>query len=390
MDSHSKTPGRGRAVAKNLVAFAVSVLICLFLTEGAVRVFLPQFLRPVLRERVDGLFCLRADLDARIFSPGEFDTRIKTTSQRFRGDEEFTRTPPHEVARIAILGDSFAFGNGVNDEESYPAVLADALNDETVMPGRVPGVPGGATRFEVLNTGIPNSGTGDQALWYEHWVKDFAPHLVVLTVYGGNDVWDEIQDSKFELTPSGAVPMDREAVEARGGLEAKLQSAVLKIPGYMYLTQHSHLLYAVRTAVTVSFSRRVDTKGRTLPTASDDDPKADLAIDKIAAEIHWLRQRVEASGAEFVIVFIPQRNEFLEQTRESRGSHRSRSLAARVRHEADRADISYLDLTAAVASRLARNPGTLYYLKDDHMRPDGYRLVGEEVAHFLLNGVPAS
>jgi len=34
--------------------------------------------------------------------------------------------------------------------------------------------------LEVLNAGIPNSGIGDQAIWYDRWVSDFHPELVIL------------------------------------------------------------------------------------------------------------------------------------------------------------------------------------------------------------------
>jgi lysophospholipase L1-like esterase len=359
-----------RRAVQALLLFCGTTLVMLLLAEGAVRVFMPQFLRPVFRERVDGAFYMRANLHARIYSPNEFDTIVNTTPQRFRGSVPYTRMPPPGTYRIAVIGDSFVFGTGAPDTECYPRILETMLA-QAREHGSV----------EVLNAGIPNSGIGDQAIWYDRWVSAFHPHLVILTVYGGNDVADEIHDSKFRLASDGtAVPLDLRALQRQAGLEASLQSILLKVPGYDFLTQHSQLLYAVRSAITSLFARRDAVRA---PASATLSKAALVAIEKIAAEIRWLKHRVEASGATLAVVFIPPRRALVGAGRSFGDGTAARQLGRRLVREAAQDTIPFLDLTPLLEVRLRAQPGSLYYQRDDHMRPDGYRLIAEAMARFL-------
>jgi lysophospholipase L1-like esterase len=356
-----------REIVRSFLLLSMAIVVSLLLGEAAVRAFMPQFLRPVFRERVDGAFYLRADLHVRVYSPGEFDTPANTTLQRLRARAPYTPIPSPGTYRIAVIGDSFVFGTGAQDNETYPSVLEAALG-----VGRQHSV-------EVLNAGIPNSGVGDQALWYHRWVSAFRPDLVILTVYGGNDVSDEIHDSKFVLAPDGsAVPLDLRALTKQGGLESRIQSVVLKIPGYNFLTQHSHLLYAVRSMVTAAF---MSDDG-----AETEKAAAEQAMAKIAGEVYWLRQKVEATGAKLVVVYIPSRDAVRERGGVSAHLIAHGGLDERLSSETSRDGIPFLDLTPAIAAKMRAEPNGVYFEHDDHMRPEGYRLVGEEVARFLAGG----
>ena len=355
----------GREIVRSFLLLSTATVVSLLLGEAAVRAFRPQFLRPVFRERVNGAFYLRADLHVRVYSPGEFDTPANTTLQRLRARAAYTPIPSPGTYRIAVIGDSFVFGTGAQDNETYPSVLEAAL----AGVGRQHSV-------EVLNAGIPNSGVGDQALWYDRWVSAFRPDLVILTVYGGNDVSDEIHDSKFALAPDGsAVPLDLRALTEQGGLESRIQSVVLQIPGYNFLTQRSHLLYAVRSMVTAAFTRG---DGAETETAA-----AEQAMAKIAGEVYWLKQNVEATGARLVVVYIPPRDAVGERGGSSPHVIAHRGLDERLSSETSRDGIPFLDLTSTIAARMRAEPNAVYFQHDDHMRPEGYRLVGEEVARFL-------
>lgn len=369
----TESPSKLRRAVQSLLLLGGTSLVLLLLAEGAVRVFMPQFLRPVFRERVDGAFYLRASLHARIYSPNEFDTMVNTNAQRFRGSEAYTRKPQPGTYRIAVIGDSFVFGTGARDSECYPSVL-----ERMLAQAREHGA------VEVLNAGIPNSGTGDQAIWYDRWVSAFHPHLVILTVYGGNDVADEIHDSKFRLASDGtAIPLDFRALQSQTGLEASLQSIMLKLPGYDFLTQHSQLLYAVRSAITGIFARRDEVRA---PGSAVLSKAAVVAIKKIAAEMRWLKHRVEASGATLAVVYVPPRRAVVGAGRNFGDGTAARQLGRRLVREAAQDTIPFLDLTPQIEVRLRAQPGSLYYQRDDHMRPDGYRFVAEEMARFLQAG----
>lgn len=94
--------------------------------------------------------------------------RVVTNSLGMR-DRERETAKPAGVVRIAVLGDSFAFGYGVEGEDIWPAVLERLLNEA-----------GGALRYEVLNFGVGGYSTRDEAAALEHKVLAFDPDLVLL------------------------------------------------------------------------------------------------------------------------------------------------------------------------------------------------------------------
>lgn len=361
-------------VTQSLLLLGASTVVMLLLAEAAVRIFMPQFLRPVFRERVEGALYTRADLHARVYSPGEFDTRANTTIQRFRDTRSYLPTPPPRTYRIAVIGDSYVFGTGAEDAETYPRQLESLLADVA-----------GDRKIEVLNAGIHGSGTGDQALWYDRWVSSFRPNLVILTVFGGNDVCDEL-DSKFELTPDGsAVPLDPARLKKQAGLLGVVQSTVFKIPGYHFLTQHSHLLYALRAMVTAGVST-LECDGREDSTAGSGQVAVEPTVEKLVAVMRWLQQRVAVTQARLVVVYIPSREALLDPARNSSDAIAERALYLRLFGDAPPVGIPILDLTPKFSAEMRANPGRLYFQRDPHMRPEGYRRVAEEVARYLTVG----
>jgi len=83
------------------------------------------------------------------------------------------------VARIAVLGDSFTFGDGVPAGQAYPSVL------ERLLGERHPE----AVRFDVLNFGVEGYSTRDEALVLRHKALRWKPtHVVVGYVLNDPDV----------------------------------------------------------------------------------------------------------------------------------------------------------------------------------------------------------
>lgn len=99
-------------------------------------------------------------------------TRVvaRTNAQRFRGPEVALQKPPG-VLRVACLGDSHTFGDGIAAGATWPDRLRDLAQ---------PWV-------EVLNCGVNAYDTLQEVLWYEQRVAPFDPDVVILA-YFVNDV----------------------------------------------------------------------------------------------------------------------------------------------------------------------------------------------------------
>jgi lysophospholipase L1-like esterase len=128
-------PGTGAVrAAHNLLLVVASVLGALLLIEGGLR------LVAVLAPHVQG-FPTRAQA-------GWIRRFVQLNSLGYR-DVERAPAPPEGVSRILLVGDSFAFGFGIDDPRRRVGdLLEHALNQAA-----------GARRFEIVQAGRPNTHT---------------------------------------------------------------------------------------------------------------------------------------------------------------------------------------------------------------------------------------
>jgi lysophospholipase L1-like esterase len=93
---------------------------------------------------------------------------VRVSSLGLRGPEVAAR-PPAGSRRVLVLGDSVAFGWGLDEAESFPAQLAEALRARGVAA-------------EVLNAGVPGYSTASEAALHRALAPALAPDAVVLAV----------------------------------------------------------------------------------------------------------------------------------------------------------------------------------------------------------------
>lgn len=75
---------------------------------------------------------------------------IETNSQHFRNSQDFTRGVPADKVRVICSGDSFTFGHGVDNENTWCQLLVSLDN-----------------RLETLNLGQVGYGIDQSYLWYK-------------------------------------------------------------------------------------------------------------------------------------------------------------------------------------------------------------------------------
>lgn len=102
-----------------------------------------------------------------------FGTEVAINEHGYR-DRSYSETKPDHVIRIAIVGDSIAFGFRVNENEIYSKVLEKDLNRS--FPGR----------FEVLNMGVAGYNTLQEIELLKTRGLRFDPDIIVLN-YSLND-----------------------------------------------------------------------------------------------------------------------------------------------------------------------------------------------------------
>jgi hypothetical protein len=160
--SQSFSSSSGRA---NAILLVVTVAVLLVAAEITLRfVYHPEFLGTVIR--YDSLLGWSLQPNSSLVSVDaqrDFRYRIDVNHVGLR-DREITVEKPDGIHRVLVLGDSFAFGLGLEFGDRFSDLLGSSLGD---------GV-------EVINAGVPGWGTDREMLFYQPR-PSFAPDVVVLT-----------------------------------------------------------------------------------------------------------------------------------------------------------------------------------------------------------------
>ncbi|MCK6456796.1 MAG: GDSL-type esterase/lipase family protein [Phycisphaerae bacterium] len=231
-------------------------------------------------------------------------------------------TPPTTEWRrtIVCLGDSCTFGVGVDDAQTFPAQLQQALPDA-----------------RCINAGVPAYSLFQGRRWLEAHGDDWKPDAVVVE-FALNDAsgWDNISDLEHaqRMSASPQRPWDR-----------------------------SRLVQFARWAMTPDSTPRAPLPGESIRPRLT----ADEFADELSKTIGWCRER----GARVVLVVWPARyqlqgrNQFLHQKV--------------LRDQAGAPGVCVVDLLREFPER----GGESLYLDIAHVGPEGCRVVAEAVAECL-------
>jgi hypothetical protein len=193
----------------NATLVLLGLAVALLFMEGVVRLFFSEPIVP--RFVVDSGFGVRAnqpDVVTRHSVPGVYDVQVTTNHAGMRGKREYAIRQPAGVIRVALEGDSFIFGHGVNDEDVVSVILEDALNAE------------GQGKWEVLNFGVSGFGQSEELVTYENLIRGYSPHAVVL-FYFDNDIGNNAVSGLYRLGPDGRLERaGREYLPGVGASEA--------------------------------------------------------------------------------------------------------------------------------------------------------------------------
>jgi hypothetical protein len=112
---------------------------------------------------------------------------------------DFTDEKEDGVIRIALIGDSFVFGIGVDYEGTLRPHLVAEL--ERLWPQR---------RFDIVNLGLPGNNLASHVTLVEAAIARLRPDVVVLALTLANDLsaWDE-QDARRDARRYGAYSFAR-------------------------------------------------------------------------------------------------------------------------------------------------------------------------------------
>lgn len=343
------------------------VVAGLILSEIETRLIWPQ---PVpdsgglyVYERGDLGYRLKPNLVDEPFVRPEFDTLVSTNADGLRGDEVGLRGP--DTFRILVLGDSFTFGYGANQEDAYPQVVEQVLGDLDT-----------GWNYEVLNGGVPGYMVSQARAYYERYGVALQPDLVVVTVTI-NDVDLAAKDvTPFAVDASGhLVTPTRQAIGVRDGILGVRWPDPFDVGVFLHLNSH---LY--RLAARYVSALQVDVvQVRDLPAGPY------IAADKVAGndavirDLERISSLAEAGDAEMAVVLLPGKYEVTHRCGENA---QYMTWFTQIIEWGDQTEGAVFDMLPLFCEQL--HPGDLFYRVDGHLTPQGYRLTGNLVAGFLV------
>jgi lysophospholipase L1-like esterase len=176
-------PRFAREVSFRVAAVAIGAVVALALSEGLIRLASPRKVETVEAEefvRFDPWlgWTNRPGAAGRMRAVGQYDSFARINSRGLR-DREIAPARVKGRTRVLCLGDSFTFGWGVGDDETYPKVL------ERELAG-----------VEAVNAGVSAWGTAQELVWLEREGFGYGPDVVTLGFYL-NDFADNASDSMF-------------------------------------------------------------------------------------------------------------------------------------------------------------------------------------------------
>lgn len=328
-----------------LLTLIIGVALALGAAEGMARLFFDEPVQPrFVMDPGYGVRWNQARVDTRHYVPGEYDVRVTTNSVGMRGPREYPLERKPNTRRIVLLGDSFTFGFGVEDDEVISAVLEDRLN--TLDPSR---------RSEVLNLGVSGFGQAEELVTWEARAQRYRPDVAVI-LYFDNDIGNNAVANLYAVAADGAV--------TRTGAEylptVRLQERLYGIPPLRWLFEHSEAWNLVRNRLSQLVQKsKLQEQGL---ERFDDTTGPGIALTR--GLVGELLRQIRASGARPIIVVIPINSAF----------------TSTFPLNAD--EVAALGGTLVDGREFVSEAN--YYPTDGHWRASGHQLAAEKLAETIL------
>lgn len=345
---------------------ALCLVAGLLLSEAALRVFLPQPLGPPF-------FAYDEDM-GQVPVPGQASRRTFSEDPPYSAENTengLRRTTDSASAalgmmRILILGDSFTYGVGVDDDGTMASGLARLLNAKSRRP------------VAVFNAGNPGTGS-DYALRFLHSKGDkYAPDVVVVNFFQ-NDFADNQAGLYYDSSGPSLQPKD--ITDGFGFYRNK--QGIQKIPGYRWLCERSHLLSLARKlAAYLKISSGTGPLGAFLRNRPDSAAlRKGFSDDSAVALAGLIFREIKGWSAEhrahLLVTYVPSVEDlrhFLERREASRDERAFHGVARRL-------DLHFISFSPVLAA--SGEPLSALYLNEGHWTRRAHQLAAQALAAAL-------
>jgi hypothetical protein len=371
-----------RPVSLAVTAVCISVFVGLMVCELLARLFAPPWLQQRMAvlsstfgtdrgwkvERRNGRFLSFTPQQRLDVSHVEYQNFANI--DEFGGRRTFFAGNPGS-STIVLLGDSFTFGVGVEDSETFANRIAM-----------------GFPEYRFINLGIPGSALHEQLEILKMRHEEFRSEIYLFFFFLGNDFADILQHSDVG---------DKNRVTGflRTVNDHVCHHELLERSYYMQFICNALPLTAVATRPWFEFPRDPVFYVMDRSTA----PYQQLAAAALARELKTLADIQRALNFRCLIIAIPDVHQISDATRKLRAElygvplHQLEPLRpnAILAQETQRAGLLLFDPTGCMAASV-QEPEKLYYKHDNHFRHPGHEVfancVSAEIAKLIAKETP--
>jgi len=379
---------------KDILALIVSVLIAILLAEFIIRFAAPQtLLTPLNPDHPDfepfnhltpfGIMAKPDSVSPR-YGENNQKTVVRHNSQGFRSDENYV--VPEGKISVALVGDSFVYGHGNDQDEKISDYLQEILGEE----------------YYVMNFGVPGWWLGLEYLLNKHYIQpQFRPDITVFFVvpndlisYAGTwdpYFWLEIDENKSILAmeprnfPINLSPeLYQKELEGEQAVR-RLRYSELS-PSERYLLTHSHLYTLIE-----SLGNRQKINASNIDDVNLGPFRKNLSMQKVEYDflcfLSWL---INGSTDDAMFVYVP--SDFQVDKKAEQKLRRAYHGFNADDYDFNRMNgylnscwhgigIESIDLTPVFRGHPDRR---LYNSFLGHWSPEGTRIAAEEVAEMIM------
>jgi lysophospholipase L1-like esterase len=339
---------------KNLAALLIGLTAAFVLAE----IVLSWLVPPPLHYIYPQAQLLKDSQLGWIMRPGQdtftIDKRVTTNSLGFRSPEPDPRRNAKGL-RVVCLGDSQTFGNGVSQDDTYPAQLQALLASRNPEAGAA-----------VINTGVRGYSTTQEVDLLFRIAPQLSPHVVTLGFYL-NDIGEVLRKSLDILDESGE--------EQRRGFKRLTPYRLI------YLMKRSRLVTLVYWRFRMLHA---ETEGNPAYQVllGNTPPEFEESWRRIEEDLSRARDLARERGFRLIVFPVPEGQEFREEC--PREQYRSRFNAL-----AERLGIDHFDPTPRMKA-LGGGFDRYFIIWDGHINPRTHGLIAESLYGMLAPSLSAA
>lgn len=276
-----------------LTAILIGCIFILAVLEIGLRVFYPQRTGPVQFGYDPELGCIQVPYQqGKRTNP---DYSFRNNSWGLRGAREYNKEKKTDV-RILILGDSFVYGLGVNDEETFASLLEENLSRD----GRT---------VEVINAGMMGKGTDYAVRFLQLRGHQLDIDLIVLC-FNRTDLGDNNKGHYYQFNSDGSV-----SVKTQANSICDKKSILTNSSLYNWLIGWSHLVCFLRSSASIAITKiarkfeKDNYSAAIITQSADHNPDETYDKKSTAKFIELFKKEAKKLGVEFLIFYLAEWHE---------------------------------------------------------------------------------